>query len=57
MGDPLQDILHAGDGNAVAQRPVPGGIRRAFNVRPAVREALEPLAFQRRQPADELPIS
>ena len=52
--DACHDVLHAGDGDAVAQRLIPRRVGRVGNVRPAVREALEPLAFQRRKAADEV---
>ena len=47
------DELHTGDGHAVAQRPIPGGVRGVGESRPAIRETLEAFAFQRRQAADQ----
>ena len=52
-GNARHDVFHAGNGDAVAQGLIPGGVRCAGDVRPAVRKALEPLAFQRRQAPDE----
>ena len=53
QGDPPHDILHAGDGNAVAQRFVAGGVGGSRQVRPKIWKPLEALAFQRSQPANE----
>ena len=53
QGHATQNVFHTGDGYRIAQRLVPGGIGRAGNIRPAVREALEPFTFQRGQAADE----
>lgn len=47
-GDSPHDELHTGDGHAVAQRPIPGGVRGVGESRPAIREPLEPLTLQRR---------
>lgn len=53
----MQNKIHPRDSHAVAQCFVPGGVRSAGDIRPAIREPLEPFALQRRQPADELPAS
>ena len=52
-GDAGHDILHAGDGHAVAQGLIAGGVRGAGQVCPAVRVALQALTFQRGEPPDE----
>ena len=53
----MQNKIHPRDSHTVAQCFVPGGVRSAGDIRPAIREPLEPFALQRRQPADELPAS
>lgn len=54
--DALQNIVHTGNGDTVAQRLVPCRVRGAGDVRPAVREALEPFsqAFRQYNPATSI---
>lgn len=54
ISHPPEKILHTGDGDAVAQSPVPGGVRGSRKIRPAIGKTLEALAFQRCQAADEM---
>lgn len=49
----LQDVLHTGNGYRISQRFIPGGVGRAGDRCPTVRETLEPLTFQWGQAADE----
>ncbi len=51
--DAPHDILYTWHRDAIAQRLVAGGVGGPRQVRPSVREALEPLAFQRREPSNE----
>ena len=52
----MQNELNAGDRHAVAQRFIPCAVGCIRDIRPAIGEALEPFALQRRQAADELPL-
>ena len=52
---PLHEVFHAGDGDAVAEGFVACGVRRAGNIGPTVRVALEPFTFQRGEAANEIP--
>jgi len=49
----MQNELNAGDRHAVAQRFIPCAVGCIRDIRPAIGEALEPFALQRRQAADE----
>ena len=49
----MHEIFHTRNGHTVAQRLVAGGIRRAGEVGPIVRESLEAFAFPRGKAPDE----
>ena len=52
----MENIHEAGNGDAVAQRPVPGGVGGAGDLRPAVREPLKPFALDGHEPPDIQPL-
>ena len=52
----MEDIHKTGYGDAVAQRPVPGGVGGAGDLRPAVREPLKPFALDGHEPPDIQPL-
>src|SRR5574344_2557286 len=52
-GDAAQHEGYTRNGNAVAQCLIAGTIRSGCDVRPAIREALQPLTLQWGQSADE----
>ena len=55
--DPADEVLHTRNGDAVSQCAISGGVRRAGDICPSVRESLEPLTFQRCQTAYQCPNS
>ena len=50
----IDNIINARKGNTVAQCFVPGRVGSVWEIRPVIREALEPFTLQRGQTADQV---